>query len=42
VRPEHLVVARGQDYDEVPPFKAIYSGPSGGELFVDVEFTRLA
>ena len=42
VGPEHVVVARGRDYDDVPPLKGIYSGPSGGELFVGVEFTRLA
>jgi transglutaminase-like putative cysteine protease len=42
VGPEYVVVARGRDYDDVPPLKGIYSGPSGGELFVGVEFTRLA
>jgi transglutaminase-like putative cysteine protease len=41
VGPDHVLVARGRDYDDVPPLKGIYSGPSGGELFVGVEFTRL-
>jgi transglutaminase-like putative cysteine protease len=40
--PEYVVVARGRDYDDVTPLKGIYSGPAGGELFVGVEFTRLA
>jgi transglutaminase-like putative cysteine protease len=39
---DHVLVARGRDYDDVPPLKGIYSGPGGGELFVGVEFTRLA
>jgi transglutaminase-like putative cysteine protease len=39
---DHVVVARGRDYDDVTPLKGIYSGPGGGELFVGVEFTRLA
>lgn len=39
---DHVVVARGRDYDDVSPLKGIYSGPGGAELFVTVEFTRLA
>jgi Transglutaminase-like enzymes, putative cysteine proteases len=39
---DHVVVARARDYDDVTPLKGIYSGPGGGELFVSVEFTRLA
>jgi transglutaminase-like putative cysteine protease len=38
---EHVVVARGRDYADVPPLKGLYSGPPG-ELFVTVEVTRLA
>jgi transglutaminase-like putative cysteine protease len=38
---DHVVVARGRDYDDVSPLKGIYSGPGGGQLFVGVEFTRL-
>jgi transglutaminase-like putative cysteine protease len=39
--PDHVLVARGRDYDDVPPLKGIYSGAGSGELFVTVEFTRL-
>jgi transglutaminase-like putative cysteine protease len=39
---DYVVVARARDYDDVTPLKGIYSGPGGGELFVSVEFTRLA
>jgi transglutaminase-like putative cysteine protease len=35
------VVARGRDYDDVPPLKGIYSGAGAAELFVTVDFTRL-
>ncbi len=45
VGPEHVVVARGRDYADVPPAKGIYAGgPSGGpwtDLTVDVEITQL-
>lgn len=40
--PDHVVVGRGRDYDDVPPLRGLYSGPGGGELFVSVEFSRLA
>lgn len=40
--PDHVVVGRGRDYDDVPPLRGVYSGPGGGELFVSVDFTRLA
>jgi transglutaminase-like putative cysteine protease len=40
--PYHVLVARGRDYDDVPPLKGIYSGAGAGELFVTVELTRLA
>ncbi|GGL26595.1 transglutaminase family protein [Phycicoccus endophyticus] len=39
---EHVVVARGRDYDDVPPFKGIYSGQATATLTVDVSITRLA
>jgi transglutaminase-like putative cysteine protease len=38
----HVVVARGRDYADVPPLKGIYHGPSGGDMQVTVELTRLA
>jgi len=38
----HVVVARGRDYADVPPLKGIYHGPSGGDMRVTVEITRLA
>jgi transglutaminase-like putative cysteine protease len=40
--PDHVLVARGRDYDDVPPLKGIYSGAGSSELFVTVELTRLA
>jgi transglutaminase-like putative cysteine protease len=39
---EHVVVARGRDYEDVPPFKGVYSGPGVATLSVEVRFTRLA
>jgi transglutaminase-like putative cysteine protease len=39
---EHVVVARGRDYDDVPPFKGIYSGRATASLDVAVTVTRLA
>jgi transglutaminase-like putative cysteine protease len=42
VGPDHVLVGRGRDYDDVPPLRGVYAGPGGGELFVSVEFTRLA
>jgi transglutaminase-like putative cysteine protease len=38
----HVVVARGRDYDDVPPMKGIYHGPPATTLDVSVEITRLA
>jgi transglutaminase-like putative cysteine protease len=40
--PDHVVVGRGRDYDDVAPLRGVYAGTGGGELFVSVEFTRLA
>jgi transglutaminase-like putative cysteine protease len=42
VAERHVVVARGRDYADVPPLKGIYHGPSGGDMTVTVEVTRLA
>ena len=42
VRERHVVVARGRDYTDVPPLKGISHGPSGGDMQVTVEITRLA
>ena len=39
---EHVVVARGRDYGDVPPFKGVYSGSGVAELDVGVRFVRLA
>lgn len=38
----HVVVARGRDYDDVPPLKGVYSGQGVADLTVTVRFTRLA
>lgn len=42
VGPEHIVVARGRDYADVPPFKGVYSGKAQSTQSVVVQFTRLA
>jgi transglutaminase-like putative cysteine protease len=38
----HVAVARGRDYADVPPLKGIYHGPTGGDMTVTVQVTRLA
>jgi transglutaminase-like putative cysteine protease len=38
----HVVVARGRDYDDVPPLRGIYHGPPTSDQQVSVEVTRLA
>ena len=38
----HVVVARGRDYTDVPPFKGVYAGGGAQHLDVSVEVTRLA
>jgi transglutaminase-like putative cysteine protease len=40
--PDHVVVARGRNYDDVPPLKGVYAGTAGSNLFVSVELTRLS
>lgn len=42
VSQEHIVVARGRDYEDVPPFKGVYSGSGVSQQSVSVELTRLA
>ena len=39
---EHVVVARGRDYWDVPPHKGVYAGPGGTRLTVEVDVTRVA
>ncbi len=39
---EHVVVARGRDYWDVPPHKGVYAGPGGTHLTVEVDVTRIA
>lgn len=36
----HVVVARGRDYDDVPPLRGVFAGGGTSELFVSVEVTR--
>jgi transglutaminase-like putative cysteine protease len=38
----HVVVARGRDYADVPPFKGLYAGGQSEELGVSVEITALS
>jgi transglutaminase-like putative cysteine protease len=38
----HVVVARGRDYADVPPFKGIYQGVPGSTMDVTVRLTRVA
>lgn len=38
----HVVVARGRDYNDVPPLKGIYHGAPSSDMEVTVEITRLA
>ena len=38
----HIVVARGRDYDDVPPLRGVFAGSGESELFVQVEITREA
>jgi transglutaminase-like putative cysteine protease len=39
---DHVVVAYGRDYSDVPPLKGLYAGPTSSSLFVSVEVTRLS
>jgi transglutaminase-like putative cysteine protease len=38
---QHVLVARGRDYDDVPPMKGIYTGEPAKHLDVSVELTRV-
>jgi transglutaminase-like putative cysteine protease len=38
---EHVVVARGRDYGDVPPLRGLYSGSAGSSLEVSVSVQRL-
>ena len=42
VNEQHVTVALGRDYADVPPLKGVYSGGGSTELDVVVEITRLA
>jgi transglutaminase-like putative cysteine protease len=37
----HVLVARGRDYNDVPPIKGLYAGGGAAELNVSVEITQL-
>lgn len=39
---DHVVVARGRDYDDVPPIKGVFRGGDSRSQSVRVTFTRLA
>ena len=39
---QHVLVARGRDYADVPPLKGIYTGEPAKRLDVSVELTRVA
>ena len=38
---QHVVVARGRDYADVPPLRGLYAGGASSSLGVDVAVTRL-
>jgi len=42
VTTDHIVVARGREYADVPPLKGVYAGAPESALSVTVEMTRLA
>lgn len=39
---DHVVVARGREYGDVPPLKGVYAGAAESNLKASVEITRLA
>ena len=39
---DHVIVARGRSYADVPPLKGVYAGTAASELFVSVTLTRLS
>lgn len=38
----HVLVGRGRDYNDVPPLRGVFAGPSKSQLFVKVTITREA
>lgn len=38
----HVLVGRGRDYNDVPPLRGVFAGPSKSQLFVNVTITREA
>lgn len=42
VADQHVVLARGRSYEDVPPLRGIYAGPAAQELSVQVQVTRQA
>ncbi|WP_207211765.1 transglutaminase family protein [Promicromonospora panici] len=38
---DHVVVGRGREYGDVPPFKGVYAGAGSSTLAVTVEITRV-
>ncbi|GGI05092.1 transglutaminase family protein [Egicoccus halophilus] len=38
----HVTIGRGRDYDDVSPFRGVFSGPPAHELSVNVRMRRLA
>jgi transglutaminase-like putative cysteine protease len=42
VAERHVVVARGRDYGDVPPFKGIFTGAASPAPEVEVELVRSA
>lgn len=39
---DHIIVGRGRDYDDVPPFTGVYLGDEEADLTVEVTVTRLS
>jgi transglutaminase-like putative cysteine protease len=39
---QHVKIGHGRDYDDVPPLKGAFSGPSAHELSVDVQMRRMS
>ncbi|MFT3887635.1 MAG: transglutaminase family protein [Arachnia sp.] len=37
----HVYVGHGRDYADVAPLRGVYAGPSGSDMFVSVELTKL-
>ncbi|MGQ0617597.1 MAG: transglutaminase family protein [Acidimicrobiia bacterium] len=37
----HVKIGHGRDYDDVPPLRGVYAGPTGSEVDVSVEIRRV-